>query len=53
MVVAKFNKHQASHKHANSLCLNAFKNYQDNNDVLNVGGAPESQWEAIASPKEN
>jgi hypothetical protein len=36
MVVAKFNKDQASssHKHANSLWLNARKNYQDNNDVL-------------------
>jgi len=36
MAVAKFNKHQASssHKHANSLWLNAGKNYQDKNDVL-------------------
>jgi hypothetical protein len=36
MAVAKFNKHQTSspHKHANSLWLNARKNYQDNNDVL-------------------
>jgi hypothetical protein len=32
MFVAKFNKHQASssHIHANSLWLNAHKNYQDN-----------------------
>ncbi len=36
MAVDKFNKHQASssHKHANSLWLNARKNYQDNNYVL-------------------
>jgi hypothetical protein len=35
-VVAKFNKHRAlsSHKHANSLWLNARKNSQDNIEVL-------------------
>jgi hypothetical protein len=43
MAVAKFNKHQASssHQHANSLWLNARENCQDNNDVLNIGGAPD------------
>jgi hypothetical protein len=36
MIVAKFNKNQASssHKHVKSLLLNAGKNYQDNNDVV-------------------
>jgi hypothetical protein len=43
MIVAKFKKHQASssYQHANSLWLNARENYQNNNDVLNVGGAPD------------